>query len=77
VLPIRQPKGGPHECNGTYRPESLIGEAVIIPLLFFVGEPDPPEGILWIARRHMEAIVGIHGIAISRATTVGDPGSNP
>ena len=75
VLPIRQPEGGPHERNVTHRPKPLIGKTVIISLLFLMGEPNPPEGVLWVARRHTQAIVGIHGIAISRAATVSDPRS--
>jgi hypothetical protein len=72
-MPVRPPEDGTHERYVTHRPQSLIGKPVIISLLFLTGEPDPPEGVLRMARRYMDAIVCINGVSVRRAAAVGNP----
>ena len=37
------------------RPEPLVGEPVVIAFLFFLGQPDSPQGVARIVRRNQQA----------------------
>ena len=57
------------------RPQGLVGKAIVIALLLLRGQPDQPQGISRILRRHHNPIVPIHYIAVAAAAAVGNPGA--
>ena len=56
------------------RPQGFIGKAVIIPLLLLLRQPDQPQRIGRILRRHHHPVIPIHYIAVAAAAPIGNPG---
>jgi hypothetical protein len=55
VFPVLGAKNGPRVRDVAERPDSLVGEAEIEPLLFLFTEPDAAERVLGMIRRDAEA----------------------
>jgi len=54
-------------------PEPLVREAVVVPLLLFGGEPEPPQLVLVFARRQGDPVVAVHRLAVGAAAAMRDP----
>ena len=71
--PVAGAKRRTHIGQMTERPQALVGEAVVIPLLLIVGQPDPAQCVAGVVGRHSDLIVSIHGRAIGAAGAVRNP----
>ena len=57
------------------RPEALVGKAVVVAGLLLRRQPDAAELVGGLLRRHGDAVVPVHHLAVGRAAAVGDPGA--
>ena len=71
--PIARAKRRPHVRQVAQRPESLVGEAVVVPLFLLLGEPHAAQGVGRIIRRHADVVEAVHRLAIRVAGAVRDP----
>jgi hypothetical protein len=78
VFPVPGAKGRADVGDVAERPQRLIGIPVVIPvipLLFFLGQPDAAERVARIVGRHHDTPVDVHDLPIGPAGTMGDPGA--
>ena len=54
-------------------PEPLVREPVVVASLLGLGEPQSAQVVGLVPGRNTDAVVGIHGVVVGRATAVGDP----
>jgi hypothetical protein len=59
-VPVGAAEDGPRVRDVTQRPEALVREPIVIALLFFGRQPDAPQYVVALARRHRDAILRIH-----------------
>ena len=59
----------------TKRPQPLVGEAEVVPLFLFFGQPDPPQRVLRVFGRNPQVVTLVHGFTVSVAASVGYPGA--
>ena len=57
----------------TQRPERVVGEAGVVPLVLFRRQPDAPKPVRRRVRRHLDGIPLVDDSAVSGAGSVGDP----
>ena len=55
------------------RPQRAVREAVVVALLFFRSQPDAPQRVGRLVRRHREAPALVGGLAIAAAAAMRDP----
>src|SRR5690348_2397863 len=70
VLPIAGPEERTRVRDVAQRPETFVGEAVVIAFFFFLAEPYTPQRVLWLIRGNGEAIMLVHSFAISVPASV-------
>ena len=75
VLPVLASEDGPGMCEVAERPETLVGKAVVVALLFFGREPDPPDQVGLFAGRHADPAVLVCRLSVRGTAPVGDPDS--
>ena len=75
VLPVLASEDGAGVREVAERPEALVGEAVVVALLFFGREPDPPDEVGLFAGRHADPPVLVGRLSVRGAAAVGDPDS--
>ena len=75
TLPVRLAEDRPHVRDVAQGPQALVGEAVVVPLLFLGGQPEPTEPVVLLARRHGDAILRVHDFPVGTAAAVRDPGA--
>ncbi len=73
VIPILGPEDGAGVRDVAERPKTFVGESVVVALLFLAAQPHAAERVARTFRRHAQAIVSIHGLAVSASRAVGDP----
>ena len=71
--PIFGAEDGPRMSHMAKRPESFVGEAVVVALLFLFGEPDTADVIGLLSGGHADMIVTVHGFAVGAAAAVSYP----
>src|SRR5439155_123822 len=57
------------------RPQPLVGEAEVVPLFLFFGQPDPPQRVLRVFGRNSQVVTLVHGFTVSVAPSVRHPGA--
>jgi hypothetical protein len=57
----------------TKRPQRLVGESIVVALLFALVEPDAPEAVLRIGGRHIDAATRIDNESVGCAGPVCHP----
>ncbi len=73
LAPILGAEDGPGVRHVAERPQPFVREAVVVALLFFLGEPHTPNQIRFFAGRHQYVIFAIDRIAIGGAAAVSHP----
>jgi hypothetical protein len=74
-LPVLELKDRSSKRGVAERPESLICQAVVVALLFFLRQPHPAQRVSWVFRRHADMIVLVNGGPICIARAMPDPDS--
>ena len=64
-----------HMGDMAQRPHALVGEAVVVALLLFGGQPDAAQPVVVLPRRHAHAVCAVHHLAVGAAAAVGHPGA--
>ncbi len=59
VLPVTGAEYRPHVGDVAQRPETLVGETVVIACLLLGGEPHPPEPVARMLRRHPDPVARV------------------
>ena len=72
-LPVGLVEGGFDEGIVAQRPQPLVGDAVVVALLFLFGQPDQPQGVGRVVGRDHHAVAVVHRQVVSGAAAVGDP----
>src|SRR6185437_16609029 len=75
VFPVRRAKRRTGMRHMTERPQTFIGKAVIVSLLFFRIEPDATERIARIVRRNLQPVMTVYGFSVSISASLRHPGS--
>ena len=75
AFPVRRAKDRPRVSDVAQRPETLVRKSVVVAFLFFLGQPDAPQRVLWFVGRNAQAIVFVHRFAIRIARPRRDPRS--
>ena len=57
------------------RPHALVGETVVVALLFFGRHPDAAQPVVVVTRRHAHPVAGVDHLAVGVATAVRHPGA--
>ena len=73
IQPVLRPKYRARVRDMAKRPDSFVGEALVVTLFFFCRQPYSPQRITWPVRRDAQAIMRIHYLAISAACAMRDP----
>ena len=75
ALPVGFAENRPHMRDMAQRPQPLVGKAVVVALLFFLGQPDPAQRVAGRLGRHRHMAAPVRGGAVGRAAAVRDPGA--
>src|SRR5579875_2059921 len=75
ILPIGISERRPNERDVAQRPQTFVGEAVIITVLLCFAQPDAPQRICRSARWDVYAVAPIDRFAVGAAAAVCDPGA--
>ena len=75
VLPIRAPEDRTRMGDVAERPETLVGEAVVVALLLLGREPDPAKDVRLLARGDAQSAVPVRRLAVGGAAPVRHPDS--
>ncbi len=75
LRPVARAEGRPHVGDVAQRPQPLVGEAVVVAGLLLRRKPDAADLVGGLFRRHRDAVVLVHHLAVGRAAAVGDPGA--
>ncbi len=73
LLPVRGTKLGARVGDVTEGPESLVGEAVVVPGLLLLGEPHPAHHVRLLPGRHLHPVAGVRRLAVGRTASMRDP----
>ena len=63
-----------NEGDMAQRPQTLVRQAVIVPVLLRVGQPHAAQRVGRIVGRYRDAVPGINRLAIGRAAAMRNPG---
>ena len=74
-LPVAGVEDRPREDDVAERPQSAVGQAVVIALLLLLGQPDPAQGVSGVLGRDPDPVVGIDRQAVGVARAVRHPGA--
>src|SRR5687768_2911438 len=75
LLPVLFFEIGSGMRDMTERPQSLVGETIIIALLLLFAEPNSLERVLGFSGRNENKAILVGGLAVGRAAAVADPHS--
>ena len=73
LLPVRGVEDGPGVSDMAERPQRAVRKAVVVALLFFMGQPDAAQRVGRLVRRNAEASALVGGLVIPAAAAVRDP----
>ena len=73
VRPVVGPEHRARVHDVAQRPQPLVREAGVVPLLLLLREPHPPERVARIVDRHADAAAAVHGLPVGVAAAVRDP----
>ena len=73
IVPIFFAKDRWDEHDVAQRPESFVGQAEVVAVLFLIGQPDSAEFVRGRIGRDIDARVRVDRVAVGRAPAVGDP----
>ena len=71
--PVFLTEGWLHEGDVAQGPKSLIGETVIIAVLFFIRKPHPPQCVAWFGWGNAKPVVRIDGFPVRAAAAMRNP----
>ena len=71
--PVAVTKAGTMESKMAERPETLVCETIVVALLLLLGEPDAPQFVAGVVRRHHHTTILIRRFLVSVASPLGDP----
>ena len=57
VRPVLRAEHRARVCDMAQRPQPLVGEAVVVPALFLLGQPHATEQVRVLARRHVDQVL--------------------
>ncbi len=75
VLEVARAERRAHVRDVAERPQALVGESRVVPVLFLRREPDPADLVDRMLGRHRDPIVAVDGLAVGGAAAVRDPGA--
>src|SRR5712691_982472 len=75
VVPMARLKDGPLQLEVTQGPQGTIGKAIVKASHLCLTEPDAPQGVLRVVRRHLHVILCVNGVSIRAVVPPGDPGA--
>ena len=75
LFPVRGAKYRTDVGDVAQRPQPFVGKTCIVALLFLRREPDPPQGVGRLLRRHAKAVVTVDGRVVRAAAAMRNPGS--
>ena len=64
-----------HMSDMAERPHALVGEAVVVALLLFRGQPDAAQPVVIVPRRHAHPVGAVHDVPVGTAAAVCHPGA--
>jgi hypothetical protein len=73
LAPVGRVEHGTRIRDMAQGPECAVGEAVVIPFLFAVRQPDAAQGVGRLVGRHGDPALGVGCVAIAGAASVCDP----
>src|SRR5256885_13522206 len=73
ALPVRFAEHRAHVRYVAQRPQTFVGESVVIPLLLLGGEPKSAQRVLVAAGWYANAVECIDGLGVGTAAAVCDP----
>ena len=73
VLPIGGAETRTRVGDVAERPNAFVGEAEVVAVFLFLGEPDAAQRVMRMVGRDAQAVVLVHGFAVGVGGAVGDP----
>ena len=73
LFPVARVENGARIGDVTQRPQRAVGETVVVAFFLFRSEPDAPQRIGRLVRRHRQATRVVRRLMIAAAAAMSDP----
>ena len=73
LIPVAGIEARPCIGHMAERPKPFVGESVVVALLFLFGQPDAPQRVSRILRRHAQTVARVHHFGVGITASVRHP----